>query len=219
MCYINSEFSKHAAVTQSAMTDTLPYVDPQTGLRRYKKVEIGDPQEFFPLMARYTRVKHTMNVMWEMMDAAEMEHMFPMQAVRETLMDGMLSNGVAGIVSAMSDALDQQHVTANTDGVVDQPDQKTGLETDQTTSDSDRPLKRHIQMTKFDLDRIYPDYKTLCTGLKLQSTPAKTSTQCPQNERYKYTGFRYPPVKAFPIKKHVTPNGIYDKTTRHKLTH
>jgi hypothetical protein len=248
LSYISLDFYKRQNSHASSMAAMPPYIDPETGLRRYTKVGTGTAEDLYPVMTRYTRLHHTMNTMWETMEHVAVVqksnecHFTPIQCI---LMDGMLSGGVAEILSTLLEEREKQNTAKVLNSIIeaDQETCDTMRGQDSTQPDQEtRYRKSNLQVAKFNMSHIYPDYKTVCAGVKLHSsTPQKTpprpgclaathyaqhvcSSACRPMVTPKHTiGSRYNAQlnggRAVYRKTHVTPRGIYDKTTRFPLHH
>ena len=198
-----------------------PYICPENGLRRYTNVGVGTPEELYPVMTRYTRMQHTINTMWDTMEHVDMLQTHPERTgtpVRASLLEGMLAGGVTEILAALMD----ERVKQNTDLASESelasesgafqwqaPNSSTDIgHGQQDTCLDQRYRKTPLITVESNMSRIYPDYSTICDGIHLRpmlpkKTLADAEETCP------------PGVK--PRKGHVTPRGIYDRTSTHLL--
>jgi hypothetical protein len=219
-----------------ATKSTMPqYVDPETGLRRYIKVGMGAVEELHPAMTRYTKVHHTMNTLWETMEhvgVLQTSHTLACAPIRASLVDGMLSGGVAKILSTLLDERAKQNAEVLDDSVeIDKKiDTVQGEESTQPFQET-RTRKSNLHMAKIKLWRVFPDYKTVCAGINLSAgISKKTLAHHESNSRNTHSTVCKPPcVPRYNSQQHggragyrntqVTPRGIYDKTSRFELHH
>lgn len=232
-------FKKDTEVTQPRMADTQPYVDPFTGLRRYTNVAAGAPEELYPAMARYTRVHHTMNIMWETMEHAVMHQTFPMlqhTPIDARLLDTMQSGGIAGMLSVLVDKRAQSKKArhdgsaaactgaANSIACAEPPPEIEDADrSEQEIEDTDRSRKSNLRMGTFDMSHVYPHYKTLCSGVDLRVRKPVATLALPVKSKCaslaKKVAVPTRPPRPYLKRAPTTPNGFHDRTSRHRLIH
>jgi len=181
------------------MTRTDMYVDEFTGLRRHTAIHTGsslDTLSATPMSC--TRIYHATNIMWELVDHIEMWKTYPSHApclpIRPSLSDAMFSGGVSKLFKVLHDDAHSEETK------------------------SKRP-KRKFAGTGVNSSRTYPDHETVCGHIEKSRRMASTVATKQRVVSVKRLSAQNEYTTARKKNAFLTPFGVYDHTTCHKLVH